>query len=318
MLFYTIALSTNLQNAISTQLPIFPTKQTKSSTILHEHHKPHPRVSYIMPSLRKNLRHLASKAVNELKAELKAHVSEPEPIGKYSASTEATARRLEMRREARRPRQRSHYCQGDLGYPPKRGGGLEHERPERRQRMALSKIIDGSVLMKTLDDGYGEPSVKKKLLDREDEGWVSADEHDTTAVEGEVGDPRVEAPLEQRDSLEEVELLAEGSSLGEEEEEAEVEEEEEEEETDSEWWEETQRQADEEQRELEAQREEADWRRKEGVAKVNKWLDGLEVEYEQVKAKTETRAQFPTHYRNGGLMERVASISLRREFREHR
>lgn len=270
-----------------------------------------------MPSLRKNIRDLASKAAYELKAELKAHVSPPEPISKYGD---------ERRREANKRYCSRDYRLDDPNFKRLRGGGIEYRGRVSPNDIPLSDLLGYSPCMGKSDDNfdrspskrYSNVTEKAKKAEKEARAkraresekarktrkatWATADEGAATAVAEAAEVRRTKVRFEEQDFLEKCRLLdednfPEGENPFEDPEE-----------TESKGWREEQQEAKravQEQRELEALEEESQWRRKVGKEKVENWIESVTVDDEQMAMEANVRDQSPTHYGRGSVTDRV-------------
>ena len=274
-----------------------------------------------MPSLRKNIQELASKAAYELKVELKAHVSAPEPISKYGD---------ERRREADRRYRSRDYRPDDPNFMRLRGGGIEYRGQVSPDKIPLSDILGYSPWMdgsndcrdRSLSKNYSNVTEKAREAEKDAKSkkariskearmsekarisekarksaWAAADENEATAVGGRSEARRTKVRFEETSTLERAHLLEKAHLFDEDEFPEKGNPFESTEEFLYGLWREEQqeaKQAAQEQRELKAQEEESKWRREVGMARVEEWLDGVIIDDEQM-----TTNQSPTHYGRG-------------------
>lgn len=282
----------------------YPQQSAKSPNI-----KQNIKSLLIMPSLRKSLRDLASKAAYELKAELKAHVSPPQPISKYGD---------ERRREADRRYRSQDYRPDDPNFMRLRGGGIEYRGRVSLDDIPLSDLLGYSPWMDESDDchdrslskNYSNVTEKARKAEKDarckkariseearisekarmsekarKSAWAAADETEATAVAGRSEARRTKVRFEETNPLERAHLLEKAHLFDEDES---PEKENPFESTGGilckRWREEQQeaKQAVQEQRELKAQEEESKWRREVGIARVEEWLDGVIIDDEQM------------------------------------
>ena len=99
-----------------------------------------------MPSIRKNIRNLATKAFQELKAEIKVHAEEYVPSEEDIAEERWRQDRMKFKQHRRRQRRRQ--INGSYAHPTGiqhdvEQGGV-HERAQRPGRIPLSQLISNS------------------------------------------------------------------------------------------------------------------------------------------------------------------------------
>ncbi|KAG7006100.1 hypothetical protein G7Y79_00016g040850 [Physcia stellaris] len=267
-----------------------------------------------MPSIRKSLRELASKAAYELKEELKAHVSPPQPISKYGD---------ERRREADRRYRSQDYRPDDPNFMRLRGGGIEYRGRVSPDDMRLSDLLGYSPWMDKSDDCHdrslskdhanvteqaskAEKDAKFKKARMSERArksaWAAADETAATAVAGRSEARRTKVHFEETNALDRAHLLEKAHLFDDDEFPEKDDHFDKTEGILSRRWREEQQDAKQavlDQRELEAQEEESRWRRKVGIARVEKWLDGVIIDDDPM-----AMSQSPIHYEGGSVTDR--------------